>query len=259
MSSYGHTRMVQRLLDQGARVDFTDDLVGFPLQAASGKGHLETMQLLLNHGADPNAYNDGDPKGNALERAAVEGQLEAVQLLLSHGARLHDWCGEYGCILHAAVKGGNKDIVRLILESEVDVNSKDDFNEPALFVACGSPRSLDIARMLIRYGADVNGQGGPHGNALQVAVSFGSVDLIELLLDSGADVNARGGCRNTALQAAAYGGNLEGAKTLLARGADANAETNQSESIYRNALEAAIGQGHEDMVQLLVDNGATNA
>ncbi|EXK77074.1 hypothetical protein FOQG_18203 [Fusarium oxysporum f. sp. raphani 54005] len=58
------------------------------------------------------------------------------------------------------------------------------------------------ARDLTTEGADVNAQGGKHGNALQTASLESDLEVVQLLLDKGADVNAQGGEYGNALQAA---------------------------------------------------------
>jgi ankyrin repeat protein len=55
-------------------------------------------------------------------------------------------------------------------------------------------------------GADVNTQGGEHGNALQAAALEGHEVIVRLLVDRGADVNAQGSGYGHALQAAAWNG-----------------------------------------------------
>ena len=50
-----------------------------------------------------------------------------------------------------------------------------------------------VVRMLIESGVDVNAQGGVYGNALQAASHKGSEAIVKMLIESGADVNAQGG------------------------------------------------------------------
>ncbi len=52
---------------------------GNPLIQASMEGHVEIARLLLNRGANANAYVGGDE--TALENAAGEGELEVVEIL----------------------------------------------------------------------------------------------------------------------------------------------------------------------------------
>ena len=56
--------------------------------------------------------------------------------------------------------------------------------------------------LLLDRGAEVNTQGGNHGNALQTASYRGRRAIVQLLLDQGADVDAQGGEHRSALWAA---------------------------------------------------------
>jgi ankyrin repeat protein len=71
------------LLDEGADVSAEGGRHGNALQAASFRGHVETVELLLKKGADVNAQ--GGRYGNALAAASVEGHDEIVEMLLAEG------------------------------------------------------------------------------------------------------------------------------------------------------------------------------
>ena len=98
---------------------------------------------------------------------------------------------------------------------------------------------------------DVNAVGGRHGNALDDAISSEDEAMVRFLLDKGADVNARpatpgGACYATALSTAAERGNEALVKLLLGEGAICD----------QLALHRAMYNDHEDVVQLLIQNGA---
>jgi ankyrin repeat protein len=62
----------------------------------------------------------------------------------------------------------------------------------ALQAASASYRGNEkVVQMLIDAGADVNAQGGEHGNALQAALVlyYGNKKVVQMLIDAGADVN----------------------------------------------------------------------
>ncbi|KAH7150855.1 hypothetical protein DER46DRAFT_689463 [Fusarium sp. MPI-SDFR-AT-0072] len=74
------------LIMEGAAVNAQGGEYGNALQAASARGSLEVVQLLLNRGADINAQ--GGYCGNALYAASSRGSLEVVQLLTLNGAKM---------------------------------------------------------------------------------------------------------------------------------------------------------------------------
>ncbi|EXU98136.1 ankyrin repeat protein, partial [Metarhizium robertsii] len=92
----------------------------------------------------------------------------------------------------------------------------------------------------------------PYGNALQAASFRGHLEIVKLLLDKGADVNAQGGLYGTTLHAASSGGHLEIVQLLLDKGADVNAQGGE----YGTALQGASSRGHLEIVQLLQGRGA---
>ncbi len=53
--------------------------------AAAHEGHIDTVKMLLEKGADPNAKSkDGD---TALKAASLKGRTQIVELLKAHGAK----------------------------------------------------------------------------------------------------------------------------------------------------------------------------
>ncbi|KAK5563056.1 hypothetical protein LTR43_011324, partial [Exophiala xenobiotica] len=73
-----------------------------------------------------------------------------------------------------------------------------------------------------------------------------------MLSTSPVDVNAQRGEYGNALQAASFRGHENVVQLLLDQGADVNAQGGR----YGNALQAASNGGHEKVVQLLLDQGA---
>jgi ankyrin repeat protein len=147
----GHCAMAELLLDKGADVNAWSGLYGNPLQAASFRGHEAVVRLLLDKSADVNAH--GGHFGNALYAASSRGHEAVVKLLLDKGANVNAQGGGYCSALRAASSGGHEAVVKLLLDK----------------------------------GADVNAQGGEYGNALQAASKEGHETVVKLLLDKGAE------------------------------------------------------------------------
>ncbi|KAI7761735.1 hypothetical protein LZL87_013585 [Fusarium oxysporum] len=240
---------VRDLTTEGADVNTQGGEYGNALQAASFKGNLKIVQLLLDKGADVNAQ--GGKFGNALQAASYSRNQEVVQLLLDKGADVNAQGGVYGSALQVASINDNQEIVQLLLDKGADINAQGGYYGNALHNA-SLGGSLEVVQLLLDKGADVNAQGGPCGNALQAASHEGHLEIAQLLLDKGADVSAQGGDYGNALQAASLGGNLEVVQLLLDKGADINAQGGK----YSNALQAASVDGYLEVVQLLLDKGA---
>ena len=83
---FGHPALAQELIRRGADVNAVADNANCvaPVHAAAAACDRETMQLLLERGADPNTKQQMDY--TALHGAASRGDIEMAKLLLAHGA-----------------------------------------------------------------------------------------------------------------------------------------------------------------------------
>ncbi|KAB8264241.1 ankyrin repeat-containing domain protein [Aspergillus pseudonomiae] len=154
--------------------------------------------------------------------------------------------------LHTAARQRNISQVESYLSHGANVNTCDGQGRNVLQVAILQENNEGIIRLLLRYGADVIGCSGPHGNALVHAVRANS-SIIQLLLDH---IASQGSDYHTALESALYyaseTGQLQSVRILLARGANPNARG----PMYGSAIQAAAHYGSEEIVQTLLDAGA---
>ena len=74
---------------------------------------------------------------------------------------------------------------------------------------------------------------------------------MDLLVENDANINARNSCGGTALVQAIYFGHLQIAKNLINLGADVNVNIHG-----QSLISYAEKKGHEDLVELLMANGA---
>jgi ankyrin repeat protein len=78
--------------------------------------HPDAVQLLLEHGADPNARDVGD-NATPLHFAAANGTLDTVRLLLDAGADVHGTGDVHnGDVIGWAAREGNEAVVNLLLK-----------------------------------------------------------------------------------------------------------------------------------------------
>src|ERR1700733_308424 len=97
---------------------------------------------------------------------------------------------------------------------------------------------------------------------LMVAARQGRPDIVKILLQYGADPNARTSIGNTALFYAAESGNVNSVELLVKNGADINYSYWPGSSIAafvgeEDILGEAIFYGHVDVINFLIDQGAT--
>lgn len=203
------------LLERGADLNINGGVWGTGLSTAAYKGHRETIQWLLDHGA----YLNGSEKGRygyPLQTAAINADtnLDTMRLLLKNGEDVRAKGGRFRYALQAAALKGSPNSVLLVIRKGADVNAKGGRHHTALQAACAAGNEK-VVKLLLRHGASVNARGGRHGSPLQAACVFGRPSTLRLLLQSGADVDAEGGLYGTSLQAAALNKRTEVVNILL--------------------------------------------
>jgi hypothetical protein len=139
-------------------------------------GDIETLELLLEQGSDPNFI---DQFGTALGNA-IRGNIDIVRLLLDWGAdpNLSD---QFGTVLKDAALYGNIDIIRLLLDRGVDPNIRTDNGYTALMGAV-TILDTDMVRLLLDRGADPNIRTNTGYTALMLAINRGNADIVTLLM-----------------------------------------------------------------------------
>ena len=91
-------------------------------------------------------------------------------------------------LLHLACYYDNIDIVEILLNLGVSVNTYDTFKANPLHIAC-QQLNKEIIELLIAFGANVNEINFYSDSPLHVACQYDDVKIIDLLINAGADIN----------------------------------------------------------------------
>ncbi|MCJ1430169.1 Ankyrin-2 [Sticta canariensis] len=158
--------------------------------------------------------------------------------------------GEQAIGLVIAAREGHIEIVKLLLNTGADINFENEHGNTALHLAV-EENHLEIVKLLLNAEADV-GIKKLRKTALRIAAQKGHLEIVKLLLAAGADFDLQGVHRDTALHSAAIEGHLEIVKLLLAAGADFDIQDNNGHT----ALHSAAFRGHLEIVKLLLAAGA---
>jgi cytochrome c len=146
------------------------------------------------------------------------------------------------------VKKGDVAAVTSALDKGAPINEVDGVT--ALYIAC-EDGNVELARLLINRGADVNLPVSWQRTPLYAAVNGKYADIVKLLLDNEANPNqvSKG---QTPLHLAAENGCLQCVISLVDAGADVNALTsNRSPPLHFAKL-----NGHDDVAAYLQNHGA---
>ncbi|KAI9746377.1 MAG: hypothetical protein M1818_000090 [Claussenomyces sp. TS43310] len=265
-SRSGHINVVRQLLQYPAVRDAIDLMDGdgwTSLCCATGKGHQNVTQLLIENGANLTAQT-GKSGEMALHIAVRLEQQDIIKQLLQYEEVVNriDLIDNTGdTALYCASGNGQKEAVRLLLEKNADINVRKSENGETALHAASREGFWDVLDLLLRQGTDVHLVDKKGWTILHTAASYGHNSLIELILDRHADMleikTTRG---ETAVHLAATRGNEVGVIALLEK-ANGPGSGRQDVAPWRTkswkALHWAAYYGHASVVYWLLVNGAS--
>lgn len=124
--------------------------------------------------------------GSSFREAAHRGDLAAVQKMLAAGVSINQLSQDKRAMtaLAAASNTGQLEVVLELLKHGADPKIVDNGSWTALHYACtkNSPKTSEIAKELIKAGADVGARTRLGGTPLQLASREGCVETIRILL-----------------------------------------------------------------------------
>jgi ankyrin repeat protein len=248
----GHQKVVELLLDKGANVNAFDSAYYTALFYAARIGHEGIIKLLLNNGANINAVNDY--KDSALIEAIRNGHEGIVMLLLDKGANVNADDGEHTAFAEAIING-HEGLIKLFLDKGADLDAANyGCGNTALMLAAQFGR-VSVVEAFIKHGAEVNTANEKTGEtALILAARNGHASVAEVLVKAGAIVdkaNEKTGV--TALTIAALSGCVPVVEALIKHGAEVNKANERTEG---TPLTCAVEKGHASVVEALIKHGA---
>ncbi|CAB3372667.1 Hypothetical predicted protein [Cloeon dipterum] len=223
-ASDGDTEYVLNILSFGHNLNhvFTTNENKTALHAAAGKGHLATVHLLVQAGAQLDVMDS--EQMTPLMVAVVTEHNPVLKYLIKAGASLTIKGNDGMTALHLAAKNGNYEACTLILTEQNTTSTRtlldaqDDGGWTALVWACEHGH-FGIVKYLITKKADPLIRDTEQNIALHWSTFSGSADICELLMNSGCNVNAANAQGDTPLHIGARQDNYEVVLLLLARGA----------------------------------------
>jgi ankyrin repeat protein len=214
----GAVSIAEYLLEKGAVLEASNAEGNTPLHAAAASDAVGMIALLPERQADVNATNTR--RYRPLHAAIFSGKDAAARVLIERGADLRQQKDGANSPLHLAARFNRKAIVELLIAKGAEVDSPSQGQVTPLSLLTRMTDNVDVARLLIQKGADVNARDSTGMVPLEHAAHHGSLAMVDLLLDSGAgyDTSRPGALR--ALDLAAGAGSARLFQVVADKGGD---------------------------------------
>lgn len=223
-AKYDNVEILQHIVGKTSKdaIDYTDNDGRTALHEATWMGSLESAQILVDKGANPNAIDTTSNKYNVVEIAVFRGHMQILEVLVHAGGRVHSRLVNGARLLNYTCERGDAKMAEFLVRYvPEDLNERDRSQMTPLEHALHRPERLEIARMLLDKGASMNTVGEDWGygfhdehktgeksqkkygwTPLAFACLVAEPESMRLLLERGADIHTMvyGGSRQNDLQ-----------------------------------------------------------
>lgn len=231
----------------------------FEFSSAAYDGDLEAIKRFLSEGL---LHQVPEYRGwTVIHTCVFANQAEALRAILDYNpknrkflANLCIWEGSSLLYLSILRDGTSIDVIRTLLESGANPNKCTNEGFSPLHLACYKKRSVEVVKLLVNHGADVNAtEAKIKYTPLHFAIDVGAdIDLLEYLVDI-CDVNVEDSVHKTPLFKACASDFMEAVKLILKKD---TRSVNVSPISEFSALSSAASVGNLEMVRLLLEAGA---
>lgn len=237
--------LVRYLIDRGADVHAVTSKGISMLSVAVSYSNDAIVAMLLKEGAITGA---ADEILRLIIRAAYSKKEATAKRLLQQESAADLDCSKLYPALHAACKNEDLEIVKLLVETGADVNALDEKGQSCLQLAINHDQ---ICQFLIEHGADVEQQLNWGYTALLFAVEYGLLDTVDVLINAGADITVCNDSKQNALMIASQYGHRYLTKQFLGLDSiDINAQCIDG----RTALHYAAMRSRRPIVDMLLSH-----
>lgn len=242
--------IVKILLEHNADINLSDHRKETPLMYAVEEKNRDIVELLLKYKPDLTLKNESSKtaldiaykRNNYVKEitdlikeassreiqflyAAAENNIDKVLKYIAEGIDINntidesnDSIGSNALIL--ASEFHHKEIIKILLENNADVNFKNYLNKTALEYVASNDDNFDIALEFIKRGTDVNALDNENATPLMYAASHNAKKILNLLIEHNADINIQTKSGYTALILAAMHNHINIVKILIENKAD---------------------------------------
>ncbi|XP_044836670.1 ankyrin repeat and death domain-containing protein 1A isoform X2 [Mauremys mutica] len=186
---FGHLRVLQILVNAGAKINCVNKNGRNLLHCAAQRGHITVMEFIMEDLEDVHVDKTDKMDKTAFHLAAEHGRLEVVEFLIGSGCSHSVKDKEKNTALHLAAKNGHPTVLQKIVEIGLDLEEKNMEGLTALHLAVEGGH-YDCVKVLLEAGCDVNAQTQKAMTCLHYAALHGYEDMARILIDAGIYIDA---------------------------------------------------------------------
>ncbi|KAF5925355.1 hypothetical protein HPG69_001799 [Diceros bicornis minor] len=244
---FGHLRILQILVNSGAKIHCENKDGLTLLHCAAQKGHVLVLAFIMEDLEDV-ALDHADKLGRtAFHRAADHGQLDALDFLVGSGCDHGVKDKEGNTALHLAAGRGHLAVLQRLVDIRLDLEEQNVKKQSCLhYAALGG--SEDVAQALIHAGGCTNVADHQGASPMHLAVRHNFPGLVQLLIDAGSDLDATDNRQQTPLHLAAEHAWQDIAEMLLIAGVNLHLRDKQG----KTALAVAARSNHISLVDMII-------
>ncbi|XP_055957569.1 uncharacterized protein LOC130013096 isoform X2 [Patella vulgata] len=194
--SVSHIEPVAKLkliLTKGGNIDDRDSVNDNMLHRACLYGILEAVEFILQQGVD--IHSRGQYNKSPI-LCCSESQIEPVakiKLILTKGGNIDDRTSVNNNMLHRACLCGILEAVEFILEQDIDIHSRGQYNKSPI-LCCSESQIEPVAKikLILTKGGNIDDRTSVNNNMLHRACLCGILEAVEFILEQGVDIHSRG-------------------------------------------------------------------
>ncbi len=186
----GDLKLVSELLKKSPElVNVKDKRGNIPLHLAAKTVNIKVLEMLIRRGSKLNISNNSGY--TPLHYAAYYNRGENVEKLLKHGVGINLKSLEGETPLHMTAYSGSFSTASILIKHAASITAREARGRTPLILTARESGDMDMVRLLIAEGSDINAVDNSGHSALSLAAWRGYRSIVDLLLDNQAGIPQR--------------------------------------------------------------------
>lgn len=195
----------------------------------SPKNKKKLVQVLLEHGSDPN-YQDNKNRTPVFYLSSSEDDIELLEVFIEANAKIDMRDIEGKMLMHVFSQNNSSGLVKFLLLKGSSHNVFDYGGVSPLMLAI-SRRASESIDALLNAGADINAVDKKGNSVIHYAAKARDIRLVDFVVDKGVPIDLKNSDSESALSLFVSSRQWSSVRHLLKRGADPNSPMKRGGSV----------------------------